>query len=33
MFDHIGMFVSDVDKSVGLLESCLAPLGITVGER
>ncbi len=33
MFDHIGIFVSDFEKSIPFYEACLAPLGITVIER
>lgn len=33
MFDHIGIFVSNFEKSAALFEECLAPLGIRVLER
>ncbi len=33
MFDHIGIFVSDFEKSIPFYEACLAPLGITIIER
>ncbi len=33
MFDHIGIFVSDPQRSIPFYERCLAPLGITIVER
>jgi len=33
MFDHIGIFVSDVARSFPFFEKSLAPLGIVVRER
>jgi catechol 2,3-dioxygenase-like lactoylglutathione lyase family enzyme len=33
MFDHIGVFVSDTDRSFRFFELALAPLGILVRER
>ena len=33
MFDHIGIFVSDPQRSISFYELCLAPLGITIVER
>lgn len=33
MFDHIGIFVSDFEKSAPLYEKCLEPLGIHVLQR
>lgn len=33
MFDHIGIFVSDSERSIAFYESCLAPLGITIAQR
>ena len=33
MFDHIGLFVSDFERSVDLYEACFAPLGIKVYQR
>jgi catechol 2,3-dioxygenase-like lactoylglutathione lyase family enzyme len=33
MFDHLGLFVSDPEKSISFLEACLAPLDIHIRER
>jgi len=33
MFDHIGIFVSDPQRTIAFYERCLAPLGITVIQR
>src|SRR5262245_24847568 len=33
MFDHIGIFVSDTERSFRFFEMALAPLGILVRER
>lgn len=33
MFDHVGIFVSDFDKSLQFYEACLKPLGIRVTQR
>jgi len=33
MFDHIGIFVSDTERSFRFFENALAPLGIVVRER
>ena len=33
MFDHIGIFVSDTERSFRFIEKALAPLGIVVRER
>lgn len=33
MFDHIGIFASDAQRSITFYERCLAPLGITVVQR
>ena len=33
MFDHIGVFVTDFEKSVSFYEACLAPLGIRIYQR
>lgn len=33
MFDHVGIFVSDTEKSFPFFEKALAPLGIVVRER
>lgn len=33
MFDHIGLFVSDPQRSIPFYEHCLAPLGITLVQR
>ena len=33
MFDHIGIFVSNTDRSFRFFEKSLAPLGIVVRER
>ncbi len=33
MFDHIGIFVTDAEKSIPFLEACLAPLDIKIRER
>jgi catechol 2,3-dioxygenase-like lactoylglutathione lyase family enzyme len=33
MFDHIGIFVSDTERSFRFFEKSLAPLGIVVRER
>ena len=33
MFDHIGIFVTDFEKSVSIYEACLAPLGISIYQR
>jgi catechol 2,3-dioxygenase-like lactoylglutathione lyase family enzyme len=33
MFDHIGIFVSDTERSFRFFEKSLAPLGILVRER
>jgi len=33
MFDHIGIFASDSQRSIAFFERCLAPLGITVVQR
>jgi len=33
MFDHLGIFVSEPERSIGFLEACLAPLGIHIVER
>jgi catechol 2,3-dioxygenase-like lactoylglutathione lyase family enzyme len=33
MFDHIGIFVSDTERSFQFFEKSLAPLGIVVRER
>jgi catechol 2,3-dioxygenase-like lactoylglutathione lyase family enzyme len=33
MFDHIGIFVTDPEKSIAFFEACLAPLNIRIGER
>lgn len=33
MFDHIGVFVRDFEKSVSFYEACLAPLGIKISQR
>jgi catechol 2,3-dioxygenase-like lactoylglutathione lyase family enzyme len=33
MFDHIGIFVSDFEKSIRFYEACFAPLGIAISER
>jgi len=33
MFDHIGIFVSDSQRSIAFYERCLAPLGITIVQR
>lgn len=33
MFDHIGVFVTDFEKSVSFYEACLGPLGIRIYQR
>ncbi|NKB69497.1 MAG: VOC family protein [Candidatus Latescibacteria bacterium] len=33
MFDHIGLFVSDFERSRKLYEACFAPLGIRIYQR
>lgn len=33
MFDHLGIFVSNPDKSIPFYEACLAPLNIKVSQR
>src|SRR5205085_1819982 len=33
MFDHIGIFVTDTDRSFRFFEKALAPLGISIRER
>ena len=33
MFDHLGIFVSDTQKSFAFFEACLAPLGIKIYQR
>ena len=33
MFDHIGIFVSDTERSIPFFEKCLAPLGIKIYQR
>lgn len=33
MFDHVGIFVSDFERSVTLYEACLQPLGIKIYQR
>ena len=33
MFDHIGIFVSDSERSIAFYERCLAPLGIIIAQR
>ena len=33
MLDHIGIFVSDTERSFRFFEATLAPLGIMVRER
>jgi catechol 2,3-dioxygenase-like lactoylglutathione lyase family enzyme len=33
MFDHLGIFVSDFEKSVALYEACFGPLGIKIYQR
>jgi len=33
MFDHIGLFVSDFERSIALYETCFKPLGIKVYQR
>lgn len=33
MFDHIGIFASDSQRSIAFYECCLAPLGIAVTQR
>ncbi|MDF1756480.1 MAG: VOC family protein [Verrucomicrobiales bacterium] len=33
MFDHIGIFVTDFEKSVSFYEACLGPLGIKIYQR
>ena len=33
MFDHLGVFVTDFEKSISFYEACLAPLGIRIYQR
>jgi len=33
MFDHIGLFVTDAEKSIAFFEACLAPLEIKIYQR
>lgn len=33
MFDHVGIFVSEPERSYAFYEACLGPLGITITER
>lgn len=33
MFDHMGIFVSDFEKTLALYEACFRPLGIEVVQR
>ena len=33
MFDHIGIFVTDFEKSISFYEACLGPLGIKIYQR
>ena len=33
IIDHIGILVSDADKSISFFENCLAPLGIRIYQR
>jgi catechol 2,3-dioxygenase-like lactoylglutathione lyase family enzyme len=33
MFDHLGLFVTNPEKSIPFLEACLAPLEIKIRER
>ena len=33
MFDHVGLFVSDFERSLKLYEACFAPLGIKIYQR
>ena len=33
MFDHVGIFVTDTERSFRFFEKALAPLGIVVRQR
>ncbi len=33
MFDHLGIFVTDLDKAAAFYEACLAPLNISLQQR